>query len=189
MECPTELKRYNLVCLDIETTGLNLMFDQIIEFGCIEVKDGIITTEYQTLFGGGRSPVYLVKNVHGIRDSERIGKPTFQDRGMKIANYLSNKVLVGHNIRKFDIPMIINKLNDIGATIENYKICDTLQIAKKIGHESNKLENLCKYYGIQYGGSLGNRKHRGLDDAKSTLDLLYTFVNKHGWEVVFNHLK
>lgn len=177
-ETPEILKNERLLVLDIETTGLNILLNTIIELGTVEVKDGIITKEYSRLFGGGRSSMYLVRKIHKIKDAERVGKPTFKEVGHKVASYLSNAVIVTHNGNRFDIPMLNQKLSEVGEKIENSRFIDTYVIAKNIGHESNSLENLAKEYNLQYG------QHRGLGDAHTTLQLLFAMVNKHGDKIV-----
>ena len=176
-ECPDSLKNKRLLSVDIETTGLNTNYNTIIELGVIEVLNGRITGEYTKLFGGGYSPMYLLRNVHHIKDSERRYKPRFEDCAEKICNYLSDSVIITHNGKKFDIPMIETKLEKAGGyKLSNVQYIDTYQIAKKIGHESNTLSNLCKLYNLQYGGEDGNNAHRGLEDAFACLQLFYYFI-------------
>ena len=174
MECPEMLKNLSFVVFDLETNGLNPLFSTIIEIGCIEVDRGEITNEYTTLFGGGKSSMYLVRRVHKIRDSERFGKKTFKERAESISKYFSNKILVGHNIDRYDVPMMQTKLSECGYNLDNIRTIDTLKIARDIGHDSNTLENLSRVYGVEEG-----EHHRGLDDAKMTLNVLYAFANKY----------
>lgn len=173
MKCPDMLKNLSFLVFDIETNGLNPVFSTIIEIGCIEVEKGEIKKEYTTLFGGGKSSMYLVRRVHKIRDKERFGKKSFKERAESISKYFSNKILVGHNIDRYDVPMMQTKLQECGYNLDNIKTIDTLKIAREIGHESNTLENLSKVYGVEEG-----EHHRGLDDARMTLNVLYAFAEK-----------
>lgn len=175
-ECPDSLKNKRLLSIDIETTGLNTKYNTIIELGAIEVLNGKIEREYTKLFGGGYSPMYLLRNVHHIKDSERRFKPRFEDCAEKICKYLSDAIIITHNGKKFDMPMIETKLLKAGYKLSNVQYVDTYQIAKKIGHESNTLKSLCKLYDLQYGGEDGNNAHRGLEDAFACLQLFYHFV-------------
>lgn len=177
-ECPSSLKNKRLIALDIETTGLSIKFNTIIEMGIIEVDGGVVKTRYTKLFGGGHSSMYLVRKIHKIKDCERVGRPTFKDCAEKISSYLSDSWIVTHNGNRFDLPMINQKLQDCGLSIQNYKSIDTFAIAKKIGHESNSLERLCREYGIVYGGVDGGNSHRGLEDAEATLQLLYCLIKE-----------
>ena len=177
--CPQFLKNERIICLDIETSGLDIQRNTIIQMGIIEVNYGKIVKEYTTLFGGGKSSVFLVRNIHHIKDCDRIGKKTFKERAQKISAYLSNSIIVTHNGNSFDIPMINYKLNECGYQTQNTRYIDTYRIAKSIGQfESNSLQNLSKYFDIKYG------EHRGLGDAYSTLQLLYALCEKYGQDFI-----
>lgn len=192
---PDIFKNKRLIALDLETTGLSVVFNTIIELGVVEVQNGVVVQRYSRLFGGGHSAMYLVRKIHQIRDSERKFKPTFKSCAEKISKYLSNAILVAHNGNAFDIPMIQNKCSASGFPLENIKVIDTLQLARKMrkkeGEEGdekkqrghNTLENLCKEFGLQYGGDEGGRSHHGLEDSEACLDLLFYMVNNNKVEI------
>ncbi len=180
-----------IIALDIETTGLDLQKNAIIELGVVEVVNGKVTTEYKKTFGGGHSSMYLVRCVHHITDEERKGKKTFRECGEKIASYLSNSIIVTHNGNAFDIPMIEYNLRQAGFEWRNYKSIDTLSIMRKYRKANddetdekkekvqgrNRLGNICSEFGLVYGGESGDNAHRGLEDAEACLDLLFYLVN------------
>lgn len=187
-KCPEILKDKKIIALDIESTGLNIMFNTIIELGVIEVINGEVKTEYSRLFGGGHSSMYLVRKVHHIKDLERKGKKTFKECAEKIASFLSDSILVTHNGNSFDIPMIQQKLHEAGFEIKNFKSLDTLQLIRKMRKDENidddkkqskrnTLGSLCKEFGLIYGGENGDKSHRGLEDAEATVDLLFYLIN------------
>ena len=193
-KCPDILKDKRILALDIESTGLSTIYNTIIELGVIEVINGEVKTEYTKLFGGGHSSMYLVRKVHHIKDSERKGKKTFKECAEKIADFLSNSIIVTHNGNSFDLPMISQKLQEAGYNIENYRSIDTLQLVRKMRknegiddekkqQKRNTLGNLCKEFGLIYGGEDGNNAHRGLEDAEATLDLLFYLINNNKIEL------
>ncbi|MBR4316819.1 MAG: 3'-5' exonuclease [Alphaproteobacteria bacterium] len=186
-KCPDCLKNKRLIALDIESSGLDIIKNTIIELGVIEIINGEVKTEYTKLFGGGHSSMYLVRKVHHIKDSERIGKKTFKQCAEKISSFLSNSIIITHNGNNFDIPMIQQKLKEAGYEITNYKLIDTLQLVRKMRksneeedkkiHGRNTLSNLCKEFNLVYGGDEGNRAHRGLEDSQATVNLLFYLLN------------
>lgn len=192
---PAIFKDKRLIALDAETTGLSVVFNTIIELGVVEVQNGIVVQRYSRLFGGGHSAMYLVRKIHRIKDSERKFKPTFKSCAEKISKYLSNAILVTHNGNAFDMPLIQNKCNIAGFPLENIKVIDTLQLARKMRrkenseddkkkqHDRNTLENLCKEFGLQYGGEEGGNAHHGLEDSEACLDLLFYMVNNNKVEI------
>jgi len=166
------LENKSIIFLDIETTGLNFDLDRIIELGVVEYYGMNKILEYSRLFSGGKCPIHLVNNCHGIKDSDRDKEPSFEQQADKIAKYLSNHILAGHNILKFDIPMIENKLAIANQKLENVEFIDTYVLAKrfKVATVDLKLGTLCKNFNLAYGN------HRGLGDAKSVYELLMVFI-------------
>ena len=179
-QCPHFLLGHRLVCLDLETTGLDIIRNNIIELGVVEVKQGKIAQQYSKLFGGGRSSMYLVRKIHGIKDSERVGKPSFKSCCKRVADYLSGAVIITHNGMKFDVPFMEEKMKEAGISLSYIRHIDTYVLSKKLKHEKNSLEWLCGKYGIQYDES----NHRGLTDCLCTLQILYAFCEKFGEENV-----
>ena len=161
-----------IIALDIETTGVNIEFDRIIELGVVEYENGNLIREYTKLFSGGRSLPYLVKSIHGIRDRDRKKEKTFEESAEKVASYLSNAYLLGHNIKKFDKPMIDYKLSLGGCKLENVKLIDTLILARKFKFASNTLEWLANHFNLEYGN------HRGLGDSKTCYELFLKLIEK-----------
>ena len=165
------LEGTRIIVLDIETTGFSFKNDHIIELGVIEFLSGEETRRNSSLFGGGSSPPACLK-VHGIPDADRVGKPTFASKASSVKSYLQNAILMGHNIKKFDLPFIQAVLEANGFKVEgNIQLIDTLNLARKhITAPNYKLETLCKVYGIEHGN------HRGLGDSESTWKVFLKIV-------------
>lgn len=199
---PDIFKGKRLIACDLETTGLSVLYNTIIEIGCVEVNNGRIVKfgnkdGFTRLFSGGHSSMYLVRKVHHIKDSDRSSRKysTFKQSAEKISEYLSNSILVTHNGNSFDIPMIQQKLTEAGFPLHDFKSIDTLQLVRKMRkkesgeedekrqHGRNTLENLCKEFGLVYGGDEGRNAHRGLEDAEACLDLLFYLVNNGKVEI------
>ena len=199
---PDCFKQGRLISVDCETTGLSVLYNTIIEIGCVEVNNGRVVkfgskSGFTRLFSGGHSSMYLVRKVHHIKDSDRSSEKysTFKQSAEKISEYLSNSILVTHNGNSFDIPMIQQKLTEAGFPLHDFKSIDTLQLVRKMRkkesgeedekrqHGRNTLENLCREFGLVYGGDEGRNAHRGLEDAEACLDLLFYLVNNGKVEI------
>lgn len=214
--CPACLRGKRLVALDIETTGLDMDFNSIIELGVVEVNDGKVVTKYSRLFGGGRSPMHLVLNVHRIKDSERAGLPTFEERGRNVAAYIGDAIVVTHNGAKFDVPFMERKLATVGERLKHSFHIDTYLVARQIrkmeeekatrrlypnakGKEKPKLSEAQSEelphrrlslgsLCAEYGIPYGEENHRGLLDCWCTLQLLYAMCGKYGEGIVADAL-
>jgi DNA polymerase-3 subunit epsilon len=175
MNIPYVLKKFEgerIVAIDTENTGGTKEKNKIIQLGVVEFKDGKKIVEHSKLFGGGKSlPICI--GIHGILDSQREGLPHFETVCPNVAKYLSNCIIVGHNVIACDIRMISEYLDKIGLKIENHRVIDTYRLAKKVlPIKKFNLELCCAEFNIPFG------QHDALGDAKSSLLVLEEIVKK-----------
>lgn len=98
--------RKPLVILDLETTGVNIATDRIVEFSALKVSPGG-GEEWLTLRLNPGIPISPeAKRVHGITDADVANEPHFKDVARRIASFLEGCDLAGFNSMKFDIPIL-----------------------------------------------------------------------------------
>jgi DNA polymerase-3 subunit epsilon len=94
---------------DLETTGINVAVDRIIEISIVKVlPDGnkeVITERINPTIPV--SPQAFA--VHGISDEDLKDKPTFRERANAFASFIGNADLAGYNAIKFDIPLLVEE--------------------------------------------------------------------------------
>lgn len=98
--------RKPLVVLDLETTGVNIASDRIVEFSALKVSpEG--AEEWLTLRLNPGIPIAPeATRVHGITDADVANEPHFKDVAKRIASFLEGCDLAGFNSMKFDIPIL-----------------------------------------------------------------------------------
>jgi len=98
--------RKPLVILDLETTGVNIASDRIVEFSALKVSpEG--GKEWLTLrLNPGISISPEATRIHGITDAAVANEPHFKDVAKRIASFLEGSDLAGFNSMKFDIPIL-----------------------------------------------------------------------------------
>ena len=160
------LDNKQVIVFDIETTGLNLELDEIIQFGAVKIENSKIIEQKNMLFSGEFicSP-HLVKNVHKIKDIDRKNGFKFEDKVNQIFDYLNNQIVITHNGKRFDIPFLNMKMKPFGLQLD-CKLIDTIILARKMNFKSNSLQFLSQYYNIE------SQHHRGLTDAIMTYKLI-----------------
>lgn len=95
-----------LVILDLETTGVNIATDRIVEFSALKVSPGG-AEEWLTLRLNPGIPISPeATRVHGISDADVANEPHFRDVARRIASFLEGCDLAGFNSMKFDIPIL-----------------------------------------------------------------------------------
>lgn len=65
------------VALDLETTGLHVEQDAILEVAAIKFQDTQVIDRFETFISPGRSIPYRVQRLTGIKPEQLIGAPTF----------------------------------------------------------------------------------------------------------------
>jgi DNA polymerase-3 subunit epsilon len=98
--------RKPLVILDLETTGVSIASDRIVEFSALKVSPGG-AEEWLTMRINPGMPISPeATRIHGITDADVANEPHFKDVARKIAAFLEGCDLAGFNSMKFDIPIL-----------------------------------------------------------------------------------
>jgi len=95
-----------LVILDLETTGVSIASDRIVEISAMKVSPGG-GEEWLTMRLNPGIPISPeATRVHGITDADVANEPHFKDVAKRIASFLEGCDLAGFNSMKFDIPIL-----------------------------------------------------------------------------------
>ncbi len=150
--------------IDIETTGLDPVQNEIIEIAAIKVKDNDIKDIYNTLIQPSVAIPPMIEKLTGISDSLVAGYPSAKEALEKLLPFIESSILIAHNV-EFDIPFIKYwtrmKLNH---EITNSTLC-TLKLSRVLlpGLGSYKLVSVAKYFKIPV-----SLTHRALADTEIT---------------------
>ena len=119
-----------LAIFDLETTGVNVASDRIVEICIIKIMpDG--SQEKYTQRINPEMPIPLVSSlIHGIYDADIADMPSFKKLAKSIANFIGNSDLAGFNSNKFDIPVLVEEFlrAEVDFDLENRKTVDVQNI-------------------------------------------------------------
>jgi DNA polymerase-3 subunit epsilon len=102
-----ELKlRRPIAFIDIETTGINVSTDRIVEISILKVSPGGKEEWMSTRVNPGMPIPPKSTAIHGISDKDVENAPAFREIAKNIAAFLEGTDLAGYNAIKFDIPVI-----------------------------------------------------------------------------------
>ena len=95
--------------IDLETTGINLGTDRIVEIAIVKVMpDG--TRQVKRKLINPEMPIPPQSSeVHGITDDMVKDAPTFKQVSNEIRQFIENCDLAGYNSNKFDIPLLVEE--------------------------------------------------------------------------------
>ncbi|MBQ1219621.1 MAG: 3'-5' exonuclease [Bacteroidales bacterium] len=135
-----------IVFFDIESTGLNVATDRIVELCVVKVLPNG-DTEIKTRRVNPTIPISPeAQAVHGISNDDVKDCPTFKSIAKSLANYLEGCDFAGYNSLKFDIPMLAEEFlrADIDFDFRKKYLVDVQNIFHKM--EQRTLSAAYKFY-------------------------------------------
>lgn len=119
----------SFVVFDVETTGIKVLQNKIIEIGAVKVVDGQIVQTFSTLINPECSISVEITALTGITNEMLVGKPTIGQVMCDFFKFCEGSTLVAHNA-DFDMSFLLYFAKPCGY-IFNHEVLDTIAIAKK----------------------------------------------------------
>lgn len=138
--------RRPLVVFDLETTGISVTHDRIVEICLLKVFPDN-REELRTYRINPGIPIPAgASAVHGILDQDVANMPSFKDKSIELNNYLRDCDFGGFNSNKFDFPMLVEEFFRAGIEFDLQK-CKFID-AQRIYHmkEPRNLSAAYKFY-------------------------------------------
>ncbi|MFL0352343.1 3'-5' exonuclease [Xanthomarina sp. GH4-25] len=131
---------------DLETTGINITNDRIVEISILKVYPDGKEERYTRLVNPTIPIPAEVTKIHGISDADVADKPTFKDLAKEIHNLIKDSDLGGFNSNRFDIPLLAEEMlrADIDFDMKNRMSVDVQTIFHKM--EQRTLVAAYKFY-------------------------------------------
>ena len=169
-----QLKR-PLAFIDLETTGVNLSTDRIIEIAIIKVLPDESRQVKRKLINPQMAIPKASSDIHGITDDMVKDAPTFKQVGNEIKQFLENCDLGGYNSNRFDIPMLMEEFlrADMDVDLSNRRMVDVQHIFYTM--EPRTLSAAYKFYCQK---ELVNA-HSAEADVNATIDVLLSQVQRY----------
>ncbi len=165
-----------VLAFDLETTGISTNNDRIVQIALLGSDSSGNAVHYEALINPRRTIPLGASEVHGIFDSDVKGLADFTKRAEEIHDLIENSVIIGHNVRKFDMPLLENEFRRVGRLPPKPKaMLDTLEIVRRVKvPRPHNLGSLCQRHGI----SLDNA-HTAAADAAASLLLFWRLTMDH----------
>ena len=162
-----------IVCFDIETTGLNRKHEVIIEIGAVVLKNGEITDTFNTFAAPGRILSPEIIRLTGITDEMLEGAPSQKEALEAFLAFAGDRPLAAHNA-DFDMGFIAAGCRKYGLPFANPSV-DSLILAQNLLPELGKykLDIVAEHLHLP-----AFNHHRASDDAATVAYMLPHFFRK-----------
>jgi|TARA_B110000967_G_C18891475_1_gene567673 DNA polymerase-3 subunit epsilon len=165
-----------IVFFDLETTGVNIAKDRIVEMAILKVFPN----------GNKESKTWLVNPeieipeqsiaVHGITNEKVAAEPTFKELATKVNDMIAGCDLAGFNSNRFDIPLLAEELMRVGI---DFDMKDRKAIDVQVIFHKKEQRTLGAGYQFYCDKELEGA-HGAEVDTNATYEILLAQVEKYG---------
>lgn len=170
------LKLNRPICfIDLETTGINLSSDRIIEIAIVKVLPDN-TRQVKRKLINPLIPIPAASSaIHGITDDMVKDAPSFKQVGNEIKQYIENCDLGGYNSNRFDIPILMEEFLRAGMEVD---LTDRRMIDVQHIFYSMEPRTLSAAYKFYCQKELVNA-HSAEAEIQATIDVLYAQLARY----------
>ncbi|MBN8694645.1 MAG: 3'-5' exonuclease [Bacteroidetes bacterium] len=164
-----------LAFIDLETTGVNVASDRIVEI-CILKVNTDNSTEVKTMRINPGIPIPDASSrIHKIYDSDVKDCPAFKQVAAQLANFIGNADIAGYNSNKFDVPLLLEEFlrAEVDFDLSNRRLIDVQNIFHIM--EPRTLAAAYKFYCDK---SIENA-HSAEADIKATYEVFLAQLKKY----------
>lgn len=164
-----------IVFIDLETTGLNISTDRIIEIAALRIEPNGTRTQFLEVLNP-EIPINPQSTAfHGFKNSDVKDKPTFKTIAPKLSEFIVKCDFAGYNSNKFDIPLLAEEFLRAGFDFDmkNRNMIDVQNIFYRM--EQRTLKAAFKFYCNKH---LTNA-HSALFDIEATYEILKAQLDRY----------
>jgi DNA polymerase III subunit epsilon len=164
-----------LAIIDLETTGIDLATDKIIELAIVKLMPDGTTLKKRKILNPQKPIPAASSNIHGITDEMVKDAPTFKQIANEIKQFLNNCDLGGYNSNRFDVPMLVEEFLRAGLefSMDGRKLVDVQKIFHQM--EQRTLGAAYKFY----CNKILENAHSAEADATATLEILHAQIERY----------
>ncbi len=164
-----------LAVFDLETTGIDVEKDRIVQIAIIRVSPDGTRRTFETLVNPEVPIPPEATKVHGIKDADVQGMPTFSQIRREVEEYLDGADLAGFNSIRFDTPLLAAEMRRAGSEFDDHGVRQV--DAMRIFHQMER-RDLTSAYRFYCDQELVNA-HSALADTEATLEILDAQVGRY----------
>lgn len=172
---PRRKKGYSLLeipkdycIIDLETTGLDPEFNEIIEMAAVRVRNRQIVDTFSVLVKPNGELDEFIQKLTGITNEMLANAENIEVALPEFLNFVGDDILIGHNIN-FDINFIYDNVQKLKNVPFSSDYVNTMRISRCVLPEMkhHRLKDLVEKFGIVH-----EHEHRALSDCQATFEVL-----------------
>ena len=163
-----ELLQSTFVVFDIETTGLSVRYDHLIELSAIKIVEGQIIEEYSTFVKTKQPLSAFTTQLTGITAADLVGAPSIEEVMKEFQAFRKGAILVAHNA-SFDLAHLYHIEQQLGLFKAEAPSLDTLNLSRVLYPELKafNLKAISKHLKVEL-----TQHHRAIHDTRATAQIV-----------------
>lgn len=163
-----------LCVLDLETTGIDVRRDRIVELVAYIVSPEGEIRRIRSLIRPDVKMPDAARAIHGLTDTDLLGAPTFESIAVRLAELLKPCDFVGYNVSSFDLRLLAAEFRRAGVDYDptNARVVDAMTIFRR--KERRNLEAAVRLYCDR-----PHRGHRAEVDVRAVVDVLHAQLQRY----------
>ena len=164
-----------LCFFDLETTGINVGKDRIVEISVLKVYPNG-NKESKTLRVNPGIPIPVeASSVHGITDEDVANEPSFKEIAPQIWEMMKDSDIAGYNSNRFDVPLLAEEFlrNGFDFDLEKHRLVDVQVIFFK-----KEPRDLTAAYQFYCGKTMQNA-HSAEADVEATYEIFKAQLERY----------
>lgn len=177
-----------LLFFDIESTGLNIPTDGIIELSFVKIfpdgEERVKTWKIKPWDYMARKQIPInpeASKVNGVTDDMLVDCPTFYEVADEVASWITNSDLAGFNSAKFDLPMLAEEFERAARAGKDLKVNlhEPLMVDVQNIFHAMEPRNLRAAYRFYCGGEDFDNAHTAEADTMATYEVLKAQLDRY----------
>jgi len=167
--------RRPIAFIDLETTGINVSADRIVEISVLKISPGGKEEWLSTRINPEIPIPPKSTAIHGITDKDVVDSPTFKEIAKMLTVFLEGTDLAGYNAIKFDIPVLAEEF--LRANID-FNFLKRKYVDVQIIFHKKEQRTLAAAYQFYCNRELANA-HSSKADTEATYEVLKAQLERY----------
>jgi len=165
-----------LVIFDLETTGVDIQRDRIVQFAACRFEPDGSGSELTFLVNPGMHIPAEATEVHGITDADVSDAKSFTTRAGEILDFMAGADIAGYNVLAFDVPLLQAEMRRCGREfiLDGRKFIDSLVLFRHF--ERRDLASALRFY----CGADHEDAHDAMADARASTEVIFAQAMRYG---------
>ncbi len=168
LDLKKDIEEFDLVFLDLETTGLSIPLEDICEIAALKVRRKRLVAKFESLVNPNKRVSFGAYSLHGLSNHVLKDAPSFKEIAKQFLDFIDRAIVLAYNA-EFDIGFLNQAFLKMDYPPLDTPVLDILLMAKRLVRlQRHNLNSLANFFKIEYLSA-----HRAVLDAEIAFKVFF----------------